>query len=56
MNIVSHVVAHIKSSRNIFPFTLIKEGIHPKSWNITRASNYFKLEKFTEIFKGALLC
>ena len=41
--IINHVVDHIKSSRNIFPFTLMKEGIPPKILNIIWASNYFKL-------------
>ena len=43
VNIVSHEVDHKKCSRNIFPFTLMKEGIPPKIWNIIRADNYFKL-------------
>ena len=30
VNIVSHVVDHIKCSRNMFFFTLMKEGISPK--------------------------
>ena len=40
VNIVSHVVDHIKCSRNIFPFTLMKEGISQRVWNIIRASYY----------------
>ena len=43
INIVSHVVDHIKYCRKIFPFTHMKEGIPPKIWNIIRTSNYFKL-------------
>ena len=34
VNIASHVVDHIKCTRNIFTFTLIKEGISPKIRNI----------------------
>ena len=44
VNIVSHSIDHIKCSRNIFPFTLMK------NWNIIRVSNYFKWFNYQVIF------